>query len=178
MINIDILAIKLVNKIHFPILDKIMILVTKLGNAGIIWILTGIILISMKKTRKLGIIFLTALFITAVLGEGILKNVIKRERPFETIKGLTLLIKAPSSYSFPSGHTASSFTAFGVLYFMNSPYKWYSLILALFISISRIYLNVHYLTDIIGGALLGLAVAYMVCKFFKRKQGFIDEKTG
>ena len=177
VINIDTLAIELVNKIHFPILDKAMILFTSLGNSGIIWILIGIILILRKKTRKLGIIYLTALFITAVLGEGILKNVVKRERPFEAIEGLRLLVKAPKSYSFPSGHTASSFAAFGVLYFMNSQYKWYGLVLALFISISRVYLNVHYLTDIIGGALLGLVVAYVVCGLFKRKQWLVDEKA-
>ena len=166
MLSFDMQIIDLINKIQFPVLDKIMIFFTSLGNSGIIWIVIGIVLVLRKETRRLGILLLTALFITAVLGEGFLKNLIKRERPFETMNGLKLLIPAPTSYSFPSGHTASSFAAFGIFYFMNSKYKWYVLVLASFIAVSRIYLNVHNTTDIIGGVLLGLTVSYIICKVF------------
>ena len=166
MLSFDMQIIDLINKIQFPVLDKIMIFFTSLGNSGIIWIVIGIALVLRKETRRLGILLLTALFITAVLGEGFLKNLIKRERPFETVNGLKLLIPAPTSYSFPSGHTASSFAAFGIFYFMNSKYKWYVLVLASFIAVSSIYLNVHNTTDIIGGVLLGLTVSYIICKVF------------
>lgn len=170
MLNFDMQIIDLVNKIQFPLLDKIMIFFTSLGNAGIIWIVIGIVLVLRKETRQLGVLLLTALFITAALGEGILKNLIKRERPFEIVNSLKLLIPAPISYSFPSGHTASSFTAFGVFYFMNFRYKWCVLILASLIAFSRIYLNVHWTTDIIGGILLGLTVSYITCKVFVERR--------
>ena len=67
MLSFDMQIIDLINKIQFPVLDKIMIFFTSLGNSGIIWIVIGIALVLRKETRRLGILLLTALFITAVL---------------------------------------------------------------------------------------------------------------
>ena len=83
--------------------------VTSLGNAGIFWILLSMGLIIYAKTRQTGIRAMTALVISFVINNLFLKNVIARTRPYEVIEGLTRLIEKPSDYSFPSGHTASSF---------------------------------------------------------------------
>lgn len=141
---------------------------------GIVWIVLALVLVMRRKTRNYGIFLLLALLITAILGEGILKNIIKRNRPFVTLSDLKLLIPPPGSYSFPSGHTASSFTVFGVFYFLNLKYKWPVFFTALLIAFSRIYLGVHYFSDIIGGAILGLGVAYIICSYYKKNSDKIN----
>ena len=151
-----------------------MIFFSGIGNLGIVWIVLALVLVMRRKTRNYGIILLLALLITAILGEGILKNIIKRNRPFIVLNDLKLLIPPPGSYSFPSGHTASSFTAFGVFYFLKLRYRWPVFFIAFFIAFSRIYLGVHYFTDIIGGIILGMGVAYMVCSYYKKNSDRIN----
>lgn len=97
-----------INKLHNDILDKIMITITSLVNSGFIWILISIILIFIKKTRKCGILILISMFIGLVIGNGILKNIIARDRPCWIDKSIKLLIESPKDYSFPSGHTMVS----------------------------------------------------------------------
>lgn len=172
--NIDLVILDMLQKIHVHILDQIMIFFTLIGNLGLVWIGLGMLLIVRKKTRVYGMILLISLAITAILGEGILKHLIRRERPFEIISGIKTLIKLPSSYSFPSGHTSSSFTAFGVFYFLNLKYKWWVFITAFLIAFSRMYLGVHYFTDILGGIILGTAVAYIVCLVYKKREKYIN----
>ncbi len=151
-----------------PVLNEVMIFFSSIGNLGIVWIVLALILIMRRKTRDYGIILLLALVITAILGEGVLKNIIKRNRPFIVLNDLKLLIPLPGSYSFPSGHTASSFTAFGVFYFLNLKYKWPVFFTAFLIAFSRIYLGVHYFSDIIGGVILGTGIAYIICSYYKK----------
>ena len=115
--SIDIVIVEGLQRIQVPVVNQIMMFFSAIGNAGIVWIILALILVMRRKTRNYGIIILIALLITAILGEGVLKNIIKRNRPFVTLSNLKLLITPPASYSFPSGHTASSFAVFGVFYF-------------------------------------------------------------
>ena len=94
-----------------PILDTIMCVITKLGNAGMIWILLTVILLIIPKTRRTGVILMLALCVDVVLCNGILKNLVRRIRPFDVNTSIQLLVARPHDYSFPSGHTAASFTA-------------------------------------------------------------------
>ena len=164
------------NILHFirdnfsnSIMDEIMIFITKLGDKGFIWILIGLILIAQKKYRKIGFILLIALLITSIIGEGILKNIVQRARAFITYPDIKIIINPPVSFSFPSGHTASSFAAAVVLgyYFKKISHIFY--LLAILIAFSRLYLFVHYPSDILAGILLGTTCAIFTIKVIGEK---------
>ncbi len=136
--------------------DWLMPIVTALGNGGIGWIVLALILICTKKYRKAGLVALLAIIINTLLGEVILKNIIQRARPFINDTSLKILITKPISYSFPSGHTGASVAAAAALSANIKGYGKYFWILAGLIAFSRLYLYVHYPTDVIAGIILGL----------------------
>jgi len=160
--------------IQNPFFDRIIPLISKLGNIGTIWIIISIIFILSKKYRKAGILGICSLLISAVLGEALLKNIIGRPRPFVQAPNIALLIPKPISYSFPSGHTASSFAAAGAFIknIDNRKITIPLIILACTIAFSRMYLMVHYPTDILGGIILGLISAKLANSFldFREKR--------
>ena len=147
--------------IRNPILNAVMIFITNLGNGGLIWIAATIGLLIPKKTRKVGIMSAVALLGSLIINNNIIKNIIQRPRPFVSLTDLHIIIPTPSEFSFPSGHTASSFAAAGV-FFRNLPKKFGvpALILAFFIGLSRLYVGVHYPTDVIAGIVMGLLLSY------------------
>ena len=166
---IDIFVLEFMNNISNPLFDNVMPFITKQGDKGLIWILLALIMLYYKQTRTYGIAIIMALLLTLVLGEGIIKNIIQRDRPF--IKhSFDVIINHPISYSFPSGHTASSFTVLGIFLFGIKKYRFSCFILAFLIAFSRLYLGVHYFTDVLGGAVLGLVDAYLVYRLYLRKQ--------
>ena len=166
------------DKIQNTFLNPIMIFFTEIGNIGLIWIFISFILIIKKKYRKVGITTIMALIINSILGEGLIKNIIQRPRPFTMINNINLLIPAPTSYSFPSGHTSSSFACAIVIAYYLKKLLIPSISLAILIAISRLYLQVHYLSDIIGGIILGIISAIISIKlinFIYNK--YIDKRT-
>ena len=159
-----------------PILDTIMCVITKLGNAGMIWILLTVILLIIPKTRRTGVILMLALCVDVVLCNGILKNLVRRIRPFDVNTAIQLLVNRPVDYSFPSGHTAASFASVAGLFMAGEKRLWKpALVLAVLIAFSRLYLYVHYPTDVLGGLLLGLLSGYigsrLVLWLMNRKKG-------
>lgn len=165
--NIDTRILFYIQKyLHNEILDTIMITLTKLGDAGILWIVISLALLCSKKYRPVGILTLCALLITLILGDGILKNIIERNRPFVGLKDFNLLIKAPSSYSFPSGHTSAAFAAASMLSYHFNKYKIVFFTLAVLMAFSRLYLYVHYPSDIAGGIILGLFAFWITLKTY------------
>lgn len=144
-------------KIHTPIMDTLMCGITRLGDAGMIWILLCIVLLLMPKTRKSGMVLLAALLADLLICNVILKPTIQRIRPFDVITDIELLVKRPLDYSFPSGHTAASFTSVMALYLAGEKKLWIpALVLAVLIAFSRLYLYVHYPTDVLGGMIIGV----------------------
>ena len=137
-----------------PWMDRLMVWITSLGDNGWIWILAGIVLCLSKKYRKAGIWLLLSLELGSLTSNYILKPLFMRPRPYEGLM-LDLLIPVPGGYSFPSGHTTSSFAAAAALAMAGNPAGIPALILAALIAFSRMYLYVHYPTDIIGGIVLG-----------------------
>lgn len=142
-------------------LTPIFIAFTKLGDAGMIWILISVGFLFFKKTRKIGCMSLAALLFSLCVNNLLLKNLIARGRPFDAIAELTPLVKRPTDYSFPSGHTAAGFCA-ACVFFRTLPKKAGIplILLASVIAVSRIYVGVHYPTDILGGLISGIVLSY------------------
>ncbi|MDD3745864.1 MAG: phosphatase PAP2 family protein [Anaerostipes sp.] len=162
--------LNLIHKLSCPFLNHFFVAVTSLGNAGKVWIILGIVLLLQKKYRTIGIGMLLSLLLTSFFGEQIIKPLIARNRPFTYNPEISILIHKPSSFSFPSGHTGSSFACGVFLFLCNKKLGIPALILASFIAFSRMYLYVHFPTDILGGILLGSAVSFVLYfSIFKEK---------
>ena len=147
--------------------DFVMPLISKLGNGGIIWLVLSGLLCVFPKYRKASVTMLTALALDVLLCNVMLKPLVGRMRPFTVNTGVELLINAPKDFSFPSGHTAASFAAAFALLFVKNKLWIPSMILASLIAFSRLYLYVHYPTDVLAGILLGLIVsvaANVICR--------------
>jgi len=165
--KIDINTLKLIHDYSQNyVLDKIMPLITSLGNLGIVWIVISIILILSKKYRPIGLMCISALILNTILGEGILKHLFQRQRPFVSMPKFHLLIDKPISFSFPSGHTSTSFAVVGIIWSQLKKYRVYALLLACSIAFSRLYLFVHYPSDILGGIIQGLVCAKIVLHIY------------
>lgn len=149
-------------------LDWLMPLVTKLGDAGIIWIIVAVVFLFFKKTRRTGAAIGVAMLLGLVIGNGFLKNLVERPRPFDVvgraIRPEQLIIDPPTDYSFPSGHTLSSFAAATAIYRDHTLLGFVAYVVAGFIAFSRLYLYVHYPTDVLGGIILGLLLGLLGCK--------------
>lgn len=162
--TIDFLILNFIrDNLSGEIADAVMKFITHLGDGGCIWIIAALVLLCFKKTRVAGICLAISLIVTAVVGNLILKNIFARTRPF-IAANVPIIINPPGGYSFPSGHTSSSFAAATALsgHFKKQAPLFY--IVAALIAFSRVYLYVHYPTDILGGAFLGIAVGFICLK--------------
>ena len=139
--------------------------ITSLGDEGYVWIAIAIVLLFVKNYRKVGLMVGASLLGSLVFNNMIVKNIVARPRPYRMIETLTILIPEPGEYSFPSGHTSSSFAAGVVLYLMlPKKYGIPAMVLAFLIGISRLYVGVHYPTDVLGGMVMGTLIAVSVAK--------------
>lgn len=160
--NFDMVILDLIqSNIRTGFMDAIMPFITQLGDAGLIWIILSICLIIPKKTRKIGFVMIIALILNGIICNIILKPMLARIRPFDVNTAIKLLINKPRDFSFPSGHTSASFTAASVLFFRKSKLFVPSLVLAFLISFSRLYLYVHYPSDVLAGLVLGILCGYI-----------------
>lgn len=145
--------------------------VTSLGDRGFIWILLIIIFLITKKYRKTGIKMLCSLVLSTLIVNILLKNIVMRIRPYEVITELQLLIGKQVDFSFPSGHASSSFASAGILFYYNR-YPWgiIAIIIATLIAFSRLYVGVHYPSDVIAGIIIGLFSCSIIIWINKKKK--------
>lgn len=139
-------------------LDALFPAITRLGDGGAVWIAVALIFIGPKKYRADGITLISALLLCVLVGNICLKPLIARVRPCEINTAVSLLIPRPTDYSFPSGHAMSSFAAATVVFYRNKRMGVCAILLAAVIAFSRLYLYVHYPSDILGGIAIGIAL--------------------
>lgn len=131
--------------------------VTFLGNGGWFWILCAVVLLAVPKTRKTGYAVALSLIFGAIVTNLLLKNIVARPRPFAEIEALIPMITKPKDFSFPSGHTTASFAvALVMLRMLPKKFGIPAVVLAALVAFSRLYLGVHYPTDILTGFVIAL----------------------
>jgi undecaprenyl-diphosphatase len=154
-------------------LDRLMPVITCTGNLGMIWIVMSITLMLNKPYRLIGNMVMLTLIISTIVGEGIVKHIVRRIRPCNHQNNVNLLIKKPLSYSFPSGHTLSSFAVADIMSMHFEKYKLIFIAIAFLIALSRLYLYVHYPTDVIAGIIIGIVCSKLI--FIILQDGYMEK---
>ncbi|MBQ1977931.1 MAG: phosphatase PAP2 family protein [Ruminococcus sp.] len=163
----DALIIKKISKLHNRTNNRIMAIVTTLGTGGLVWFLLCIPLLFTKNNQDAALSIMLGILIAWLLGEVTIKRIVGRVRPSEQIPEDEQIIKRPKYYSFPSGHSASSFSVVAVSLVRCAPYITIPvIILATLIAFSRLYLRVHYLTDVLAGMFFGLMCGFAAVGLF------------
>ena len=164
------------NALRCDFLDTIIPVLTHLGH-GVIWTILGWILIFTKKYRFNGISIITALTVTVIISEFIIKPLFLRERPYLSNPEILLLISEPTGTSFPSSHTSTSFACAIQFFGINKKAGIAELVMATVIAFTRLYLYVHFPTDILGGIVLGLIMGFAVMFIAKKIRNNLSERT-
>ncbi|MCI8852651.1 MAG: phosphatase PAP2 family protein [Lachnospiraceae bacterium] len=159
------------NQVRSPWLDALMGAVTRLGDAGILAICACILLLCIPSLRNTGVMAAQSLAMDVILVNGILKTLVNRVRPYVAVEGLIPIARLPADASFPSGHTGASFAVASVIYLcMPKKIGIPVLLLAALIGFSRLYLGVHYPTDVLAGAVIGLCTGWFAVWMGKRRE--------
>lgn len=160
--NLDGAALLAIQGARMEWLDPVVAGYTALGNAGLLWIALSLAMLCFKSTRKAGVMALAAMALGLLCTNVVLKHLVARPRPWLDVAGLIPLVAEPDPNSFPSGHTCAAFAA-GMVWFKTLPWKWgrvLAVVLAVCMGLSRLYVGVHYPTDVIAGALVGAFCAW------------------
>ena len=181
LLGFDLSVFQWIQSIQNGFLDALMVGVTTLGNAGAIFIVLGFVLLFTKKYRKAGLAVLVALIVMLLCSDIFLKEFFARVRPFNLFESnpekyavwgtayvFPELVYKPSSFSFPSGHTASAFAAATALLWYSRKWGIPTMVFAAVMGFSRIYVQVHYCTDVFGGIVAGIIcglIAVLIVKF-------------
>ena len=170
----------MIQELDFSILDAIQGLrcgfldmlcpwLTMLGSGGAIWIALTLCLLVRKQSRTVGIMLAVGLLTGLIVGNGILKNLFARSRPCWLRPEIQLLIENPKDFSFPSGHTLASFISAFILIFTKSRLRYAALITASVIAFTRLYLYVHFPSDVLGGIVLAFIISATVYVVFRKR---------
>lgn len=164
---IDNAILAFIQKCRFPASDAFFAAVTKLGDGGLLWIAVGAACLILPRARRCGAGVFASLLITYIFTDIILKPIFARARPF-IADGVTPIIAAPHGYSFPSGHTATAFAAASAIFVFNRRAGAAAYAAAALIGFSRAYLYVHYPSDIIAGAVIGIIIGAALGMIIKK----------
>lgn len=143
------------------LLNEVMIFISSCGDFGMSWLIVILITNLIDQTQAMSIDLLVALIAATLIGQVTIKTIVKRKRPCHTYPDIKLLIPTPSDLSFPSGHTTSSFACSTVLMLYNPLFGIIGYLYASLTAISRLYLFVHYISDVIFGILLGVSIGFI-----------------
>ena len=152
------------------LLTPLVTVYTHLGDSGMLWIALSVLLLCFKKTRKAGVVSLLALLLSLIFTNGILKHLVARTRPWLTVEGLVPLIAEHDPNSFPSGHTSASLAAASA-WWRTLPRRWMkvtAVVLAALMALSRLYVGVHFPSDVLAGVLVGLLCGWLAWLLWRR----------
>lgn len=181
MTEIDVSILDLIqNNLRCAFLDIIMPMISALMNGGALAIIVTISLMISKKYRRVGFAMALALLMCLLFGNLLIKNLAARPRPFTHMPDISLLIPPPRDYSFPSGHSFASFASATVLAKRIKKTAPYVIALAVLVAFSRLYLYVHFPSDVLCGSALGIAAGLISCRIVgeknNREESMNDEK--
>lgn len=163
--------LRALQELHAPVLDALMVGVTALGDRSLVWLVLGCALIVPRRTRRAGAAILVALAFCTLVVNLALKPLVARPRPFMLDGGVELLIPKPGGWSFPSGHSAKSFAAAAALAASlpagSRRCAAPAFLLATLIACSRLYLFVHFPTDVLAGAAIGAALGVVAARILR-----------
>ena len=158
------------DNLRFDWLTPVMKAITFLGDSGWFWIALALVLCCFKSTRRAGIAAGIALLLSLLVNNICLKPLIDRTRPYELMEGLAILVSPPGDASFPSGHSGASFAAATAM-FPHLKKRWVAvclIVLAALIALSRLYVGVHFPTDVAAGALIGVVLGLIGSRLARR----------
>lgn len=163
--NLDGALLLAVQSLRQDWLDPLVVCYTHLGDAGAVWIALGLLLLCFRPTRKAGAAALLALVLGLVCTNLTLKPLVSRPRPWLSLAELVPLVAEHDPNSFPSGHTCAAFAAC-VAWFVTLPRKWGTVAVtaAVCMGLSRLYVGVHYPSDVLVGALVGSLCGLAACR--------------
>ncbi len=157
--------------------DVLMPGISFLSDLGWIWILSAAILMLSEKYRKYGFALSLGLFFCFVIGNITLKPLFARVRPYDVYEDFVIMIESLRDFSFPSGHTYIAFCGAMVLLAANRKIGYAAFTLAVLTAFSRLYLLVHYPSDVIAGAVLGILIGYLAVRCIELLQKSFAEKS-
>ena len=165
------------NSLCCAFLTPVMRVITTLGNGGAFWIVLTLLLLIFKRTRRMGVYCAASMLLTLLVVNLCIKPLAARTRPYELIQGLEILVSRPRDYSFPSGHSANSLSCAWTL-FRLAPKKYGvpALVLAVLIALSRLYVGVHFPTDVLAGAAIGILLSEVALRALRRPLRAWDAK--
>lgn len=165
------------NNLRCGFLTPVMRVITTLGNGGAFWIVLTLLLLIFKRTRRMGVYCAASMLLTLLVVNLCIKPLAARTRPYELIEGLQILVSRPHDYSFPSGHSANSLTcAWTIFRLAPKKYGVPALVLAVLIALSRLYVGVHYPTDVLAGAAIGVLLSEVALRALRRPMRAWDAK--
>lgn len=159
--------------LRWAVLDPLVTVYTHLGDAGMLWIVLSLVMLCFRSTRKAGLLSLCSLLLGMLCTNVVLKRVVARPRPWLTVEGLVPLIAEGDPNSFPSGHSCAAFAAAGA-WARALPRRWMKILglcLAAAMALSRLYVGVHFPSDVLAGSGIGLLCSQAVWLLWVRYSG-------
>ena len=151
-------------------LDPVLTVYSKLGNAGLLWIVLSLVMLCFPKTRRAGFVSLVAMLLGLLCTNVVLKHLVGRTRPWLVVEGLVPLVAEPDPNSFPSGHTCAAFAAASA-WWRTLPRRWMrvtGVVLAALMAFSRLYVGVHFPSDVLAGLAVGLLCGWLAWLIWKQ----------
>ena len=177
--------------LRFAALTPVMRVLSLLGDKGIFWIALTLILLAFRRTRRLGVYCAVSMVLTFLVVNCAVKPLVARTRPYDLFPEIQILTHLESDFSFPSGHSANSFAVAWILFQMTrkaygtsrvmfrragKPYGIAALVLAALIAFSRLYVGVHYPTDVLAGTAIAILLAEVTLRILPRLEARLQRR--